>query len=271
MTINAARALALEDEIGSIEAGKAADLVIWRVPDERRRSPTTRARTWCGPSSSAAASSWTDPERDRRGRGQACLPRDSRRTVTVSAGRLDAVTDSFGWVTGSAPISWKNLASTSAQSASSSHNGIGTTIFGSSWAISAAALVGLERTAERHAGDIDRADVADLLLRQQVADLAEVDGVDPVDLDHERDALAVLRPARIVAVRPHAGDEDLLDLVLARAVEDERAASRLEGTSVVPSRDTLPFGLPRATGASSGWLNVTMSPVIPRPVGPTTD
>jgi imidazolonepropionase len=32
VTINAARAVALEDEIGSLETGKAADLVVWRVP-----------------------------------------------------------------------------------------------------------------------------------------------------------------------------------------------------------------------------------------------
>lgn len=36
VTINAARALAMDDEVGSLEPGKAADIVIWRVPTTDR-------------------------------------------------------------------------------------------------------------------------------------------------------------------------------------------------------------------------------------------
>src|SRR6185295_6386112 len=71
------------------------------------------------------------------------LPRLSRRTVVVSAGRPEVVTESFGWTAGSPPISWKNLASASRTSTDSSSSGIATTILGSSWAINSAVFCGL--------------------------------------------------------------------------------------------------------------------------------
>ena len=63
-TINAAHAVGIGDEVGSIEPGGRRDLAIWRVPDAPARSRTGRPRTSSAPSSSAAASSL---ERGRAG------------------------------------------------------------------------------------------------------------------------------------------------------------------------------------------------------------
>ena len=151
----------------------------------------------------------------------------------VSCGSVEIDTDSFGWGVGSPPISWKNFASASAQSASSAHTGIATTSFGSSWAMSSAVFVGVERAADGHARDVDRADVAELLLGQEVADVAEMDRVQAVELDDERGAPARALALGVVAVGPHAGQQDVLDLVLAGPVEDER---RFEAASARRSR-----------------------------------
>ena len=233
VTINAARALLLEDEIGSLEPGKAADLVVWRVPTTHPDPVLAGRRPRADRRSSAAAWSRVGPLRSGllASRGTRAGP------AVVSAGRLEIDTDSFGCVVGSAPISWKNLASASAQSASSSHSGIGTTILGSSWATSAAALVGLSVAAERHADDVDGPDVAELLLGQEVADVAEVDRVQAVELDDERDLLARLGALGVVAIGPHAGDEDLLDLVLAGTVEDERVVEARRQVGVAVARE----------------------------------
>jgi imidazolonepropionase len=49
VTINAALAIGRAEEIGSLEAGKQADVVIWRVPTSRQ-IPYWPAPTSSGPS-----------------------------------------------------------------------------------------------------------------------------------------------------------------------------------------------------------------------------
>src|SRR3954447_11914198 len=54
-----------------------------------------------------------------------------------------------------------------------------------------------------------------------MTDLAEVDRVHAVELDDERCLLPGLGPAGIVAVGSDGRDEDFLDFIFARAIEDE--------------------------------------------------
>ena len=218
VTINAALALGLADEIGSLESGKQADLVVWNVPTSRQipywpaadlvRTVVKRGRIVL----------------DRRRLDLAARLQEHRRHLGRQLRDRDrqlGLDDRLARPSRGGTSRARRLVS-----GASSSSGIGTTIFGSSWATSSAAFCGVSAPPSGHAGDVDRPDVAELLLRQQVADLAEVDRVHPVELDHECSLLPALVALRVVAVRPDAGEEDVADLVLARAIEDERRIER---------------------------------------------
>ena len=80
-----------------------------------------------------------------------------------------------------------------------------------------------EGPAHGDAGDLDVADVAQHLLGQHVSNIAEVDGVESVHLEHERGVAAPFRALGLVAEGADPRDQHLVDLVLARRIDGERA------------------------------------------------
>ena len=221
VTINAARAIGLEDEIGSLEPGKSADLVIWRVPSSTP-DPVLAGRR---------------PGADGR-QARARRPRPGLTPAPADLGLLAARFEEDGRrLERQARRRHRQLrlgdrlGAHLVEEALERLGAIGVVVADRHRDHDLRVELGDElrgpgrrhRAAERNAGDVHRADVPELLLRQEVADVAEVDGVDAIDLDDEGDLLARFGPAGVVAIGPDAGDEDLLDLVLAGAVEHERA------------------------------------------------
>ena len=164
--------------------------------------------------------------------------------MVVSAGRLVAVTDSFACVVGSVPISWKKrfsdvVAVAIVVAQRHRHDDRGVELRHERGGLSRR-----QRSAERDAGDVHGADVAQLLLGEQVTDLAEVDRVNPIELDDERGLLARLGAPRVVTIGPNSRDEDLLDLVLARPVEDERVVETRREKRQAVARGASPWRAP---------------------------
>ena len=173
--------------------------------------------------------------------------------MVVSSGRPLGVIESRGW--GSlavVPISWRNRARSGSQSASSSQTGIGTTIFGSSWATSSAAFVG-DSCPPIGTQTTSTEPISPIFSSVRVWAMSpEVDDVDAVDLDHEGHVAPALGAPLVVAEGADAVDEDVLHLVLARAVEDERLRPGSSGGGSPRRGVARPFAL--GSGVSSGWL-----------------
>ncbi len=179
------------------------------------------------------------------------------------------MTVSLGWTAGWAPISWRNFCIASSQSASSSQTGMGTTILGSSWATSAAAVV---------------AESAPPMGTHTMSTGPMSPSFSSVSSWPMSPRWMVWRPSSSVTnavclprLAPRPASRYVRTPVTSASCtsyspgpSSTNAGSRLVGMAVPPSRDVL-FGFLGPRPASSGWLKVMTSPVIPRPVGPTID
>ena len=216
------RRLALEEETARSSRASRRTSSSGGVPTSSS-CPTGRARTSCGPSSSAAASCSSGGLTRIRGAGrQACLPRDSSRTVVVSSGRLDGVTDSFGCVhrLGAHLVEELGQARRSRLRRRRSASGRRS----SGRAGRRAPPPG--RRAARHRGGRTRCRPSRYRRaspRTAGARCRRGGSRARHRSRREGDALAALRAARIVAVGADAGDEHVLDLVFAGPVQHEGA------------------------------------------------
>ena len=91
-----------------------------------------------------------------------------------------------------------------------------------------------EGAANGNARDVDRPDLGQFLLGQQVADVSEVNRVHAIEFDRESDSFPALAALVVVAIRPNPCQQHVADLVLARSIEEHGAieARRQAGLAI---------------------------------------
>ena len=211
------------EEIGSLEGGKAADLVVWRRPDVAARSRTGRRPTWSGRSSSAAGSSstsGTEPaalglaarlQEDRRRLGRQARDRDRQLRLRGRDRR---------------PSRGRTSRGPRRISGASSSSGIATTIRGSSCATSSAAFVAESGppigTQAMSTGPMSASFSS--VRRWPISPRWIVWSPS----SSTRNATCLPRSAPLASSRyvRTPGQQDVVDLVLAGSVEDERVVER---------------------------------------------
>ena len=182
MTINAAAALGMADSRGTLEEGREADLVIWDVPSHRLLPYWLGAGNLVRTVVKRGHVVWSaTPTRFYRAAraGRRSFPPAAKRSRRSASSPLRAAGRSSRAGTSPSPSPHPLSRAPWARSA-----------WRPSWVTSSAARAAAETAANGHARDFDRAQPVDHLLAQQVADLAQVDRMQAVELVDE----AMLRP-----------------------------------------------------------------------------